>query len=144
MTINQISVHGLQPCALVRDNHTTIYQILKNNGLHPYHSKEVQDLRAPGTGQSRVRFCRNFIGLCNQNRRYVDRILFTDECMFTPNRMFNSKNFVEWHDINPNLVRAHKTQFRWSIHVCAGMIGNRVRRANLCVDNQGGHFEQLS
>jgi len=43
-----------------------------------------------------------------------------------PNGIFNSRNFLIWHEENPHAVCQGAFQHRWSINVQAGMIGNRV------------------
>lgn len=110
----------------LRENHQLIHKILKDNGRHPYHFRKVQDMRQPRDFENRQRFCNNILTLHRRNPNFFQYILWTDECIFTPNGLFNSKNFVEWHDINPRLIKPTKTQFRWKIHVWAGMIGEHL------------------
>lgn len=49
---------------------------------------------------------------------------------FTPNGVFNSKNFVLWQEENPHAVRQNAFQYRWAINVWAGIIANRVVNSN--------------
>lgn len=110
----------------LRNNHQLVHRILKDNGKHPYHFRKVQDLRQPRDYENRQIFCNRMLQLHRRVPNLLELIIWSDECIFTPNGMFNSKNFVEWHDINPRLIRTAKTQFRWVIHVWAGMIGDRL------------------
>lgn len=108
------------------NNHQLIHKILKDNGMHPYHYRKVQDMRQPRDFINRLNFCNNMFILHRRHPNLFQYILWTDECNFTPNGLFNSKNFVEWHDLNPRLIKPTKTQFRWTIHVWAGMIGEHL------------------
>lgn len=110
----------------LQDNHQLVHRILIDNGLHPYHFRKVQDLRQPRDNERRLAFCNFMLQLHIRVPNLFELILWSDECLFTPNGMFNSKNFVEWHGQNPFLIKIAKTQFRWVIHVWAGMIGEHV------------------
>lgn len=104
-------------------SHQVIHKILKDNGRHPYHFLKVQDLVRPRDYERRYEFCTDMLARQRRDNRFFGNIMWTDECIFTPNGCFNSKNFVEWHDVNPYLIRTSKTQFRWSIHIWAGIVG---------------------
>ncbi|XP_067207843.1 uncharacterized protein [Linepithema humile] len=67
-----------------------------------------------------------FLAQCRRNINFPDRILWTDEATFTPNGVFNSKNFLLWQEENPHAVREGAFQYRWSINVWAGIIRNRI------------------
>lgn len=107
----------------LHNNHEVVHKILKDNGRHPYHLLKVQDLVGPRDYQNRLNFCQTMRLWDVNDPGIFNRILWTDECTFTPNGMFNSRNYVHWHDFNPHLIRISKTQFRWSLNVWAGMIG---------------------
>lgn len=104
-------------------SHQIVQKILKDNGRHPYHFLKVQDLVQPRDYERRLDFCNVISRRIRRDPQFLGNVLWTDECIFTPNGCFNSKNFVEWHDFNPHLTRTHKTQFRWSINIWAGVIG---------------------
>ncbi|XP_070526515.1 uncharacterized protein [Cardiocondyla obscurior] len=74
----------------------------------------------------RVNFFAGFIAQCRQNMSFCDKILWTDESTFTPNGIFNSRNRLIWADENPHAIRQGSFQYRWSINVWAGVIGNQV------------------
>ncbi|EZA59595.1 hypothetical protein X777_00264 [Ooceraea biroi] len=67
-----------------------------------------------------------FLAQCRRNVSFPDIILWTDESTFTPNGVFNCRNFLYWADENPHVVRQGAFQYRWSINVWAGIIGNQV------------------
>ncbi|EFN62199.1 hypothetical protein EAG_00157, partial [Camponotus floridanus] len=71
---------------------------------HPFHYQRVQQLLARDE-QQRIYFCEGFLAQCRQNISFPDRILWTDEATFTPNGIFNSRNFVLWQNENPHAIR---------------------------------------
>jgi len=52
-------------------------------------------------------------------------ILWTDEAIFTPNGVFNRRNFLFWAQENPRVIREDAFQYR-TINVWARIIGNRI------------------
>jgi len=70
--------------------------------------------------------CAGFLAQCRRNLAFPDQILWTDEATFTPNGVFNSRNFVLWNEENPHAIRQTRFQYRWSINVWAGIIADRV------------------
>ncbi|EZA56081.1 hypothetical protein X777_03191, partial [Ooceraea biroi] len=70
--------------------------------------------------------CTRFLAQCRRNVSFPDIILWTDESTFTPNGVFNCRNFLYWADENPHVVRQGAFQYRWSINVWTGIIGNQV------------------
>ncbi|XP_070528284.1 uncharacterized protein [Cardiocondyla obscurior] len=73
-----------------------------------------------------MRYTAIFLAQCRQDETFPDNILWSDEAIFTPNGIFNSKNFIMWQHQNPHAVRQCAFQFRWKLNVWAGIIGNRV------------------
>lgn len=102
-----------------------IHRILKANGLYPYKYQKVQALLYRDF-QRRINFCTLMRERVLIQPNLFDLILWTDECTFTPNGMFNNKNYVEWRDENPFNIRQTKHQYRWSINIWAGIIGDQL------------------
>ncbi|XP_070529962.1 uncharacterized protein [Cardiocondyla obscurior] len=67
-----------------------------------------------------------FLAQCRQDETFPDHILWSDEAIFTPNGIFNSKNFIMWQHQNPHAVCQCAFQFRWKLNVWVGVIDNRV------------------
>ncbi|XP_070519716.1 uncharacterized protein [Cardiocondyla obscurior] len=63
---------------------------------------------------------------CRRDPLFPNKILWTDESLFTPNEIFNSKNYVLWQHENPHAVRKAFFQFRWSLNVWAGIVDNKI------------------
>lgn len=110
-------------------NHQDVWKILNDAGRKPYKFQPVQHLLGFQDFVRRNRFAEDFL---NSQRILAPRfhlpslILWTDECNFTPDGMYNHKNYVTWADTNPHLVVQRRTQFRWTINVWAGIIGNII------------------
>lgn len=107
-------------------NHQDVHDILRASGRHPYHFQKVQHLVQERDYENRTFFARFFLQLETLVPDVVDVTMFLDESTFTPDGMYNHKNFVTWNDTNPYLVLQRKTQFRFSINVLACMIGDRL------------------
>ncbi|XP_029659319.1 uncharacterized protein LOC115233172 [Formica exsecta] len=102
-----------------------VHQTLRRNALHPYHFQRVQQLLA-GDYERRIYFCEGFLAQYRRNVSFPGRILWSDKATFTPNGVFNFRNFLLWQEENPHAVRQGAFQYRWSINVWAGVIANRV------------------
>ncbi|XP_066595419.1 uncharacterized protein [Prorops nasuta] len=103
----------------------TAHRILRRNRFHPFHFQRVHQL-LPRDYQPRVNFCEGFLAQCRRDETFPDKILWSDESTFTPNGIFNSKNFVFWSQENPHAVRVGAFQQRWTINVWAGLIGDQI------------------
>lgn len=110
---------------LNKSRNRLVHRILKANGMYPYKYQKVQALLFQDF-QRRIKFCNFILHRSIQNPNFFSYILWTDECTFTPNGMFNSKNYVKWRDENPFNVRATEHQHRWSINIWAGIIGDHL------------------
>lgn len=107
-------------------NHLDIHKILKEECLHPFHFKKVQHLVGQDDYNRRLVFAVDFLEQQRLVPDYVSLILWSDECNFTPEGMFNTKNYVTWTDLNPHLVAQVRTQYKWTINVWAGIIDNKL------------------
>lgn len=107
-------------------NHQDVHDVLKLNGRHPYHFQKVQHLVGERDYENRVDFATLYLQMEDMIPDIIDITLFCDESTFTRDGMFNYKNYVTWNDTNQHLVLQRNTQFRFSINVWAGIIGNRL------------------
>lgn len=109
------------------DNDRLIRRIAKMKGYRPYNYLKVQKLMGEDDYTARVAFCQTFLENLRLTPRLLQYILWSDECLFTPNGMFNSKNYVTWSDNgNPFAYRETRHQYRWSIMVWAGILYGRI------------------
>lgn len=116
---------------LEKDQNNIVHRVLKAHGFHPYRYKKVQAL-LPRDFANRANFCQNMNNRFHADPGLVDRILWSDECTFTVNGMFNNKNFVYWTDENPFNVRATKHQYRWSLNIWCGIVGDGLVNSDRC------------
>ena len=103
----------------------TIHRLLKKNSLYPFKPQKVQVLH-DGDKEVRVRFCRWFLQSVHNDQHFINKILWSDESMFTQTGILNLHNLHEWRDENPHLIRKRSHQRRWSINVWAGLLNNNV------------------
>lgn len=103
-------------------SHWTAWKVLKDEGMHPFHTLQVQELKEEDKPR-RVDFCRF---LQNKDDRYLEHILWSDESMFTREGIFNTHNDHTWSVENPRAVKETRHQRRFSVNVWAGIIGQRL------------------
>lgn len=100
-------------------SHVTAWNVLHEEGQHPYHFLRVQEL-IPTDYEPRLRFCR---WLVEEPGR---KILWTDESTFSRVGLFNIHNAHWWSYENPRAVVPDHFQHRFSVNVWAGLIGQTV------------------
>ncbi|XP_066600983.1 histone-lysine N-methyltransferase SETMAR-like [Prorops nasuta] len=98
---------------------------MHRNLLRPFHFQRGQQL-PPHDYVCRVYFCEGSLAQCCRDETFLDRILWTDESTFTPNGVFNRRNLEQWADENPHSVREGAFQYRYTINVWAGLVGNQI------------------
>lgn len=103
----------------------TIWRILRNNNLHPYHFQRVHALIEPDH-YSRVRFCEWLLNQHAQDGNFTLKVIFSDEAIFTRDGIHNIHNCHYWAEENPHAaVRSH-FQHRFSLNVWAGMVNGSL------------------
>lgn len=98
-----------------------VHQIIKRNDLYPYHYTKVQKVDDDDYLKRR-RFCR----WINKNPENVRNVLWTDECLFTREGSFNTKNHHYYANENPYVFKEKSFQRRFKLNIWAGMIDDRV------------------
>lgn len=83
-------------------SHVFVHKILKENEIRPYHFIRMQQL-LPRDHPPRRRFARNYLEAV-RDPLFSRRILWTDECTFTQDRIFNSHNYHYYGFENPFLM----------------------------------------
>ncbi|KAJ4436202.1 hypothetical protein ANN_18832 [Periplaneta americana] len=92
--------------------HTTVWRLLKEYQLYPYHLQRVQAL-SPVDYPARVRFCQWFLQQCGVNPNFPALVLFTDEAQFTRDGITNFHNQHE----NPRATVPSHHQVRFSLNI---------------------------
>jgi hypothetical protein len=60
------------------------------------------------------------------NPNFARNILFTEECSFSREGMYNTHNWHFWADENPNIIGVRGFQEKFSTNVWAGIIDDRL------------------
>lgn len=104
---------------------STVWRILHEMLLYPYHIQRVQALEERDF-HPRVEFCNWLEETRVAVENFEKKILFTDEAGFTRNGIFNFHNNHMWTDENPHATvqKAHQQQF--SLNVWAGIIDGHL------------------
>lgn len=71
--------------------YSTVQRILKEEKLHAFHYTRVQYL-LPEDYPRRKRFCENFLRKIDRDPRFLSRVIFSDESLFTREGIFNQHN----------------------------------------------------
>ncbi|KAJ2940836.1 hypothetical protein O0L34_g10090 [Tuta absoluta] len=100
-------------------SHVSVWNVLRENGLHPFHYQKVQALYEQD-GPGRLEFSNWLL----QNRH--QNILWTDEAMFTRVGLYNVHNEHWWTYRNPHKIKQHSHQIRFSVNCWAGILNNHV------------------
>lgn len=103
----------------------TVHLVLRENLLHPYHISKVQPLYG-NDNLFRINYCNTILNKIQEEGDFLRRILWSDECMFTRDGVFNTHNFHHWADENPHEFREYGHQRRFSVNVWLGIINHRV------------------
>jgi hypothetical protein len=111
-------------------NHVTVHRVLQEENYHDYHFTSVQQLENRDY-ESRRRYCRRLLRNYELNQIYLDHILWTDESLFTKMGMFNCHNYHQYAQENPHAKQLKSSQYRWTINVWAGIIGDQLVSINI-------------
>lgn len=103
-------------------SYKTVHKVLKRDRQRPYKIHRVHAL-VPGDRQRRMAYCSWLLG---QSRSFVNNIIFTDECTFTNNGMWNRRNAHYWCSQNPNQTQETGFQTRWKHNVWAGIVRDQI------------------
>ncbi|KAJ4449147.1 hypothetical protein ANN_00542 [Periplaneta americana] len=105
--------------------HTTVWRLLKEYQLYPYHLQRVQALSSADY-PARDRFCQPFLQQCGVNPNFPALVLFTDEAQFTRDGITNFHNQHVWAYENLRATVPSHHQVRFSLNMWAGIIGDRL------------------
>lgn len=103
----------------------TIWNVLRAEGLHPYHYTPTQEL-LPLDLPVRLEFCNWLLQRHLEDSNYIKNIMWTDECNFSRNGVVNFHNLHRWASENPHAVRSTSIQHRFSVNLWAGVLGNQI------------------
>ncbi|KAL4103809.1 hypothetical protein QTP88_019144 [Uroleucon formosanum] len=87
--------------------------------------QRVQEL-LPRDYPARLIFSQTIIGKIAMNPIFLKNILFTDEAVFTKDGIFNQHNLHLWSEENPHAIRIRGSQYKFSINIWCGLVGNTL------------------
>ncbi|KAJ4447900.1 hypothetical protein ANN_09909 [Periplaneta americana] len=90
--------------------HTTVWRLLKEYQLYPYHFQRVQTLSVADY-PARVRFCQWFLQQCGVNPNFPALVLFTDEAQFTRDGITNFHNQHVFENPRATVPSHHQVRF---------------------------------
>ncbi|EZA46427.1 hypothetical protein X777_00170, partial [Ooceraea biroi] len=91
--------------------------------LHPFHHRKIQSLRS-NDYPLRVAIVQWLLQKSVEQPEFHSKILFTDECCFTSQGLYNIHNSHIWAEKNPHFTYVHHHQIRFSVNVWAGIVGD--------------------
>lgn len=100
-------------------------RILKIHKFHPFRIQMHQELFEIDFVR-RVEFCLWCLDKLAEEDDFFDYVLFSDESTFHNNGLVNRHNFHYYSDQNPHAFRTLDHQYRWSVNVWGGILGQYV------------------
>lgn len=104
---------------------STVHSVLRENLLKPYHYTTVQPLYG-NDNVARTNYCHTLIDKIRDEPDFLSRILWSDECTFTRDGVFNTHNFHYWAEENPYAFREFGHQRRFNVNVWLGIVNYRI------------------
>ena len=93
-------------------HHTTAYNVLKRQRpkfkSYKYH---IQHEIFEEDKVTRMDFCKSIMEICNSDRKFLPRVLFTNECTFSTRGIPNHQNFRYWNTKNLHLSIPSRSQY---------------------------------
>lgn len=102
-----------------------VHRILKRHNYFPYKYANQQELIV-GDEDRRASFCEIMMEKCNADNNFLRSVCFTDESTFTLNGEPNHQNCRFWSQQNQHVALPTHTQYRRSVNVWAGILGNNI------------------
>lgn len=104
---------------------STVSNVLRRNGLHPYHV-HLHHALVDRDFQNRLDFCNWVLNCVAEDRHITEKILWTDEAKFGRSAQVNIHNAHYWSTRNPHWVLRAMHQYQWSFNVWCGILDGSV------------------
>jgi hypothetical protein len=102
-------------------HHSTVWRVLKEQQLYPFHLQKVLALTAEDYPR-RSAFCRWYINYTAVDPHFAGSVLVTDKATFTQDEIFNCHNMHMWEQENPHATSVRAHQQRFSLNVWCGLL----------------------
>lgn len=103
----------------------TVNAILKKHKFKPYIPQKVQALEE-NDRERRQQFCHLYLNSVRRDPLFHTKIIWSDECTFSVNGIFNRNIHRHWSQENPRIIVETNFQRRFSINVWCGILSNRL------------------
>uniref|UniRef100_A0A6P7GMR5 Uncharacterized protein LOC114344564 n=1 Tax=Diabrotica virgifera virgifera TaxID=50390 RepID=A0A6P7GMR5_DIAVI len=127
--LDEIDVHPETSTRIIANtlniSHSSVWRVLKEQQLYPYHIQRVQAL-LPRDFPQRARFCEWLTHEMRQNPQFLNNVFFTDEAHFSRVAIINFHNNHVWADQNPHEIIEHHFQNVFSVNVWIGIVGDNL------------------
>lgn len=126
-------------------SYATVWRIIREQQLYPYHYRQVQDI-LPTDKPLRIQLCQLLLDRQAHDRMFLSNIIFSDEATFTRSGVFNMHNEHVWAEDNPNARKITHYQHSFKINVWAATLGNNILGYYILPGNLTGamYYEFLS
>lgn len=104
---------------------STVHNVLKTHKYHPYHLQRVQTLQ-PADYPRRVEFCRIMLRKINENSRFFDKIMWSDESACRKDGYQNLHNLHNWALENPHATIQDRSQTQFKINLWTGILNGQI------------------
>ncbi|KAL7640497.1 UNVERIFIED_CONTAM: hypothetical protein RMT77_008772 [Armadillidium vulgare] len=111
--------------ATLHISHSTVFRVLKNQLLYPYHFQRVQAL-LPTDFPARVALCRWMQQKIAHNPHHLAEVFFIDEANFSRDAISNFHNNHIWAGENPHAIVESRHQHQFSLNVWVGIVGDHL------------------
>lgn len=105
---------------------STVRKILKAHKYKCYIEGRLVQALLPGDKDRRLHFCNWYVAQTIRNRCFPNFIIWTDECNFSNNGMYNRRNNHYWSKINPLRTTETHNQIRFSFNCWCAILHNRI------------------
>lgn len=109
----------------IDSSQATVQKILKKHKFKPYVPQKVQAIEENDRGR-RLQFCNFYLNMVAQDPLFYTKIIWSDECTFSNNGIYNRNIHRYWSQENPKIVVERNFQWRFSVNVWCGIFGNRL------------------
>lgn len=144
ITITILGYFTADPNASLRDAQRdlgfafkTIERVLKKFKYRPFSISLVHHL-TPEDFLKRVNFCEFLLMKTQEDERFLEKIIWSDEAKFCKNGIFNRRNSHYWADENMYLFRERRFQDSWSFNVYCSIKNNRILCLHIYDNNLDG------
>ncbi|KAK3931313.1 Transposable element Tc1 transposase, partial [Frankliniella fusca] len=123
---------------------SSVHTILRKDlNMRPWKIWQVQKLSVADK-EMRVAACDEFFDLVHEAERnpqfpgdrFVNRVIWSDECTISNEGHFNGHNFHHWAQENPHCTAETHIQGSWKINVWAGVLHNKIIGPHFFEENE--------